>query len=94
MARSTARVKPSRWKYSLPGFVMPLSSVISSRSRWFSAFSSSITAAIGSASKKLAIRAHLVVRVLRLELPAAEAQARQLLPPLGDFLAAKRLTAP
>eukprot|EP00965_Chrysotila_dentata_P028157 936264-Pleurochrysis_carterae.AAC.1 len=34
MARSTARVKPSRrGKYSLPGSVIPLSSVISSRSR-------------------------------------------------------------
>eukprot|EP00965_Chrysotila_dentata_P025842 858251-Pleurochrysis_carterae.AAC.1 len=53
MARSTARVKPSRWKYSLPGSVMPLSLVISPRSCWFSAFSSSISAAIGSTSKSL-----------------------------------------
>eukprot|EP00965_Chrysotila_dentata_P119722 3957949-Pleurochrysis_carterae.AAC.1 len=53
MARSTARVKPSRWNYSLPCSVMPLSSVILPRSRWFSAFSSSIFAAIGSTSKNL-----------------------------------------
>eukprot|EP00965_Chrysotila_dentata_P104220 3441645-Pleurochrysis_carterae.AAC.1 len=30
MAKSTARVKPSSWKYFLPGSVMPFSSVISS----------------------------------------------------------------
>eukprot|EP00965_Chrysotila_dentata_P038400 1275938-Pleurochrysis_carterae.AAC.1 len=53
MARSTARVKPSRWKYSVPGSVMPLSSVISSCSRLLSALSSSISAGIGSTSKNL-----------------------------------------
>eukprot|EP00965_Chrysotila_dentata_P127498 4216356-Pleurochrysis_carterae.AAC.3 len=42
MTRSTARVQPlSRWKYSYPGSVMPLSTEILSRSCWFSAFSSS-----------------------------------------------------
>eukprot|EP00965_Chrysotila_dentata_P135213 4470820-Pleurochrysis_carterae.AAC.1 len=51
MARSTTRVKPSRWKYFLPGSVMPLSFVISSCSRLISALNSSISAAIGSTSK-------------------------------------------
>eukprot|EP00965_Chrysotila_dentata_P090336 2980731-Pleurochrysis_carterae.AAC.1 len=53
MARSTARVKPSRWKYSLPGSVMPLSLVISSCSCRISPLSSSFSAASGSASKNL-----------------------------------------
>eukprot|EP00965_Chrysotila_dentata_P066378 2197681-Pleurochrysis_carterae.AAC.1 len=53
IARSTARVKPSSWKYFLSGSVMPFSSVISSRSCWFSALSSSTFSAIGSTSKNL-----------------------------------------
>eukprot|EP00965_Chrysotila_dentata_P255682 6212308-Pleurochrysis_carterae.AAC.5 len=40
--------------------------------------------------EELAIRTHLVVRVLRLELLEAEAQARELLPLFGDLLAADR----
>eukprot|EP00965_Chrysotila_dentata_P047929 1589947-Pleurochrysis_carterae.AAC.1 len=48
-------------------------------------------AAIGSTIvEELAVRAHLVVRVFRLELLVAKSEARRLLPLTGDLLAAGR----
>eukprot|EP00965_Chrysotila_dentata_P258110 6213106-Pleurochrysis_carterae.AAC.1 len=91
MARSMARVKPSQWKWLLLTRLRDavelgdlIAQPLALRVQLLDLCNHRLHV------EELAVRAHLVVRILRLELFAANAQSRQLLPLLGDLLAAGR----